>query len=789
MSVGMALLLIRVLPAPANPGETLGWWATLGLSVIVFSIASERAFRTLLPVASLLEMTLAFPDQAPSRFNAALRSPSFRSLQKSVAEGTLDENQTPSEAAGQLLSMAQALSNHDRATRGHTERVRAYALIIGEEMGLKPNALEKLRWSALIHDVGKLRVRAEVLNASGRPSDAEWNELAQHPAHGADMAEPLRPWLGEWVDAAGQHHERWDGSGYPAGLKGEEISLSARIVAVADAYDVMTSARSYKPSFPIEEARAELARCAGQQFDPAVVKAMLNASIPHRRFGRLAASLAQIPILGASWPNSGVMVASSAAAVVAAVALTIGNFDPQLIAYNNLTAEEDNELSFAIQEEGSPVPDSVTILKVVGPATAAWDGALITITPDPDANGDVTVRYEACWDDECLIGEAATTFTAVNDDPVVRDDSETANGPGPITLRPLRNDSDVDNDELSIDAAEITSGDAGVEVARDALIVTPANDLPQTINLVYTVIDGVGGFATANARVIVPDFNAAPEAKNDEASVQVSKVVVVTVLSNDSDPADDPLTIISAKITEGATLGSVAIDGDTIVFSATERAGTAIVAYEISDGRATAGATLIISVTPPPPITSPDRLAINEDESGSIDVLANDSAPESELDRASVRIIDASLGTATSVGDGVIAFRSDPDAYGLGSVSYEVCNTFGLCSASYLFIEIARVNDLPRFSAGGDVSAASGSSYNDIWARNLSVGEDNEPSQSLSFTVRVANPDLFSVQPWIDPGGVLRFAAAPGAGATTASVVASDGVDSGPPSIFTITLG
>ena len=87
---------------------------------------------------------------------------------------------------------------------------------------------------------------------------------------------PLRPWLGTWLDAATQHHERWDGNGYPRKLAGEQISLSARIVAVADAYDVMTSSRSYKKAWEPEAAREELARCAGTQFDPICVEAFFE---------------------------------------------------------------------------------------------------------------------------------------------------------------------------------------------------------------------------------------------------------------------------------------------------------------------------------------------------------------------------------------------------------------------------------------------------------------------------------------------------------------------------------
>ncbi len=789
LSVCFALLLIRVLPAPANPGETAGWWATLGITVILFAIGSERIFRRLLPIAAVLDMTLSFPDQAPSRFATALRSPSLRALQRSIEDQTIDDQETPTEAAAKLLGMANALSSHDRATRGHTERVRAYAQLIGEEMGLKTHELEMLRWSALIHDVGKLRVRPSVLNTVGRPSDTEWNELAQHPLHGAEMTEPLRPWLGDWVNSAGQHHEKWDGSGYPYGLRGDEISLCARIVSVADAYDVMTSIRSYKNPFPAADARAELARCAGSQFDPDVVKAMLNVSIAKKRFGSLAAWIAQIPILGASWPNSGIMVSSTVAAVIAAFMLAPGVFSPELIAYSNLTASEDTQLSFAVNAPGTDLPDSVEILKVIGPAAAEWNGKEIVVTPEPNANGDVTVRYEACWSNgDCLKGEASTTFTAVNDDPSASDDDETATAPGPITLRPLLNDSDLDSDTLAIESAKVTRGAAAVAVDGEALVVTPDHDKPQIIALAYTIIDGFGGSDVGFARITVPDFNASPIAANDVATVPATEIVLAAVLANDSDPSEDDLTIISAAIIDGVDLGRVEISGDNIAFTANDRVGIATILYEISDGNTTAKARLVVTITPPPPTTAPDRIVISEDSEGSVNVLTNDSAPESKLDPASVRILTTRLGTATATGSGVIAFKGDRDAYGLGSVTYEVCNTFGLCSMGFLSVEITRVNDLPRFSAGPSVVGTPGAAFVQQWATNLSVGESNEPTQSLSFTVTPANSGLFTVQPWIDPNGVLRFTGGGSTGTTIVTVAASDGIDSSAPATFSITI-
>src|SRR6185437_9337610 len=164
------------------------------------------------------------------------------------------------ESARLLLELIAALDAHDRLTRGHSERVRGYAVLIGKELGLHRRELDLLNWAALLHDVGKLEVAQEILTKPGRPSDQEWESLRQHPLFGEQLAAPLHDWLMGWSDAIGHHHERWDGKGYPRGLSGDDIPLSGRIVAVADVFDVITSARTYKDPGTGEEGRREIAR-------------------------------------------------------------------------------------------------------------------------------------------------------------------------------------------------------------------------------------------------------------------------------------------------------------------------------------------------------------------------------------------------------------------------------------------------------------------------------------------------------------------------------------------------
>ena len=265
-------------------------------------------------------MSLVFPDQAPSRFSVALRSGTLKRLQTrfdDVKRSGLGANDD--EAAARAVELVGLLSHHDRLTRGHTERVRAYADLIAEELDLPPGDRARLAWGSLLHDVGKLTVPPQILNKNGRPDDAEWAILREHPIATGKLLAPLEGWLGEWAKAGPEHHERWDGTGYPVGLAGTEISLAGRITAVADAYDVITSKRSYKTPMSSAAAKRELVDCAGTQFDPDVVRAFLNVSLGRKWFTGPLAWIAEIPQLANLGPGL-----SSAPAAVAGVVVAVG---------------------------------------------------------------------------------------------------------------------------------------------------------------------------------------------------------------------------------------------------------------------------------------------------------------------------------------------------------------------------------------------------------------------------------------------------------------------------------
>jgi HD-GYP domain-containing protein (c-di-GMP phosphodiesterase class II) len=175
-----------------------------------------------------------------------------------------------------VKALAQAVDAKDSYTAGHSSRVTLYAVIIGEELALPEGEQRQLRMAGLLHDVGKIGIRDSVLSKPGQLTDEEFAVMKTHPAVGEGILKQV-PQLAGVLPGVVSHHERFDGRGYPRGLKGEEIPLLGRVIGVADAFDAMTSDRVYRPRLSDEVALGELKKHSGTQFDSRVVKAFLAA--------------------------------------------------------------------------------------------------------------------------------------------------------------------------------------------------------------------------------------------------------------------------------------------------------------------------------------------------------------------------------------------------------------------------------------------------------------------------------------------------------------------------------
>jgi len=197
-------------------------------------------------------------------------------MKNSIWQGTqhLGEiiNLTHKDELGTILALKAALRLRDAETLGHSERVVRFSLLLGRELGLDTTELRSLEYGSLLHDIGKIGVPDAILRKPGKLTSLEWAKMREHPLLGFEILSGI-DFLKKASLVVVQHHERWDGKGYPFGLAGVQIDRNARIFAVADAFDAMTSDRVYHSGRTFEAAITELTRCAGHQFDLEVVEA------------------------------------------------------------------------------------------------------------------------------------------------------------------------------------------------------------------------------------------------------------------------------------------------------------------------------------------------------------------------------------------------------------------------------------------------------------------------------------------------------------------------------------
>lgn len=231
--------------------------------------AVERALRH----QSLLKSNLLYEQHLEDLVNIRTKELSLANINLNA---TLDKLYMNYRAT--LHALAAALEARDVETKGHSERVVAYCLRLGKQLGLAGSDLITLEHGALLHDIGKIGVPDAILLKRGSLTEDEWNYMRRHVEYGAQILNGI-----DFLDGASrivaQHHERFDGSGYPSNLEGELICQGARIFAVADAVDAITSDRPYRKSRSFDDAADELIRCAGSHFDPQIVKAFTSVPL------------------------------------------------------------------------------------------------------------------------------------------------------------------------------------------------------------------------------------------------------------------------------------------------------------------------------------------------------------------------------------------------------------------------------------------------------------------------------------------------------------------------------
>jgi HD-GYP domain-containing protein (c-di-GMP phosphodiesterase class II) len=261
-----ALTFVLVVIAAA---VVLGYLFAVGISTPIRALAastraiSRGVFHERVPVRGAAEIS----ELAQTFNNMAADIESFIAQLKQAA----DENREL--FLGSIRMLAAAIDEKDPYTRGHSDRVAKYSVMIGQQLGLSPEELDRLRISALLHDVGKIGVDDRVLKKPGALTAEEFQIMKQHPSKGANIMRPVAQ-LKDVLPGIELHHEHVDGKGYPYGLKGDEIPLMARIIAVSDTLDAITTNRPYQSAKEIDDALKIIRKVAGSKFDVKVVEAL-----------------------------------------------------------------------------------------------------------------------------------------------------------------------------------------------------------------------------------------------------------------------------------------------------------------------------------------------------------------------------------------------------------------------------------------------------------------------------------------------------------------------------------
>ncbi len=251
------------------PSEVFGKTDHRKLSVMIAPLSNKE--RTLGAVAIVFEQDEDFIRQQTLRLLYILSGFFSLSLENAFLFEDIKKSYFDT-----IRAVANSVEARDAYTRGHSNRVAEISKIIAMEMGWSRRDLELIDWGGVLHDLGKVGISDSILNKPGKLTDEEFSIMKTHPTIGAQIIsgisflEPLLPYIS-------QHHERYDGRGYPGGFKGEEIAIQGRLLAIADTYDAMTSDRPYRKGLAAQIAYDEIVKCSGSQFDPVMVRAFEKA--------------------------------------------------------------------------------------------------------------------------------------------------------------------------------------------------------------------------------------------------------------------------------------------------------------------------------------------------------------------------------------------------------------------------------------------------------------------------------------------------------------------------------
>ncbi|HDM8136928.1 TPA: tandem-95 repeat protein, partial [Vibrio harveyi] len=382
----------------------------------------------------------------------------------------------------------------------------------------------------------------------------------------------------------------------------------------------------------------------------------------------------------------------------ATVAVTVNPVNDAPVAVNDtVSTDEDTAVTIdVLANDSDPENDTLTITAASVPAeqgtVAIVDGKLV-FTPAENFNGDATISYTIS--DGQLTDDAtvAVTVNPVNDAPVAVDDTVTTDEDTAVTIDVLANDSDPENDQLTITNASVPAEQGTVAIVDGKLVFTPAENFNGDATISYTISDGQLT-DDATVAVTVNPVNDAPVAVNDTVSTDEDTAVTIDVLANDSDPENDTLTITAASVP--AEQGTVAIVDGKLVFTPAENFnGDATISYTISDGQLTDDATVAVTVNPvnDAPVAVDDTVATNEDTAVTIDVLANDSDPENDTLTITAASVPAEQGTVTIV-DGKLVFTPAENFNGDATISYTISDG-QLTDDATVAVTVNPVNDAP----------------------------------------------------------------------------------------------